>query len=460
MTIARTNPSRSLAAAFSAVAALITSCGIAHAQFQVGERIPHQFVTRLTAAANISDVQNRHGLALARAFEAQRVYVLESPSGSDDDEELAELEGDNELETVEPNRYVGGPEGNTQSFFMHSAPSLIDSQPTVDLLDLNHAHDTAIGTGIVIAVLDTGVTSTPRFAANLVPGGYDFVLESSDTSEVAQGIDTNANGLTDQLYGHGTFVTGLINLVAPGASILPIRVLDSDGVGSSYSVASGIYLAIQQGANVINLSLATPEKDEVIDVAIQAAEAAGVVVVASTGNDNDQRRQYPAAHRTVLSVTATDLFDVKAPFSNYGSYVELSAPGIDVVSVMPDGTAATASGTSFSAALVSGTVALARTAFPGETAAQTRARIISNGPALDDLNPDYAGKLGHARVAPALVVRGCLADFNGDSFLDFADFDAFVVAFEAGQANSDANMDGFLDFNDFDTFVTAFEAGC
>lgn len=442
------------------VIALLAACGIASAQFQIGERIPHQFVTRLTSNANIADVQGRHGLFVARAFEAERIYVLESPIGNDDDEELVELEGDNELESVEPNRYVGGPEGNTQSFFMNSVPELIETQPVVPFLDIGTAHNTSDGSGIVIAVLDTGITSTPRFASRLIGGGYDFVLESTSTDEVAQALDTNANGVSDQLYGHGTFVAGLINLVAPGASLLPIRVLDSDGVGSSYSVASGIYHAIQQGANVINLSLATPEKDEVIEAAIQAAEAAGIVVIASTGNDNDQHKQYPAAHNTVISVTATDLSDVKAPFSNYGSYVEMSAPGVDIVSVMPDGTAATASGTSFSAAFVTGTAALARAAFPSDSAENIRARLISRGPSIDNLNPDYQGKVGHVRVAPAFVVQSCIADFNSDSFLDFADFDAFILAFEAGAAISDVNMDGFLEFDDFDAFVAAFEAGC
>jgi subtilisin family serine protease len=441
-------------------AALLATCGLAHAQIQMGDRIPHQFVTRTAAGIDIADIQGRHGLLLARAYDAERVYVLEAPEGSDDEFELAELEGDSDLESVEPNRYIGGPEGNTQSFFMNSVPMLIETQPVVPFLGLGNAHSVTDGTGITIAILDTGTTSNPRFAARMITGGYDFVLEGSGSGEVAQGVDTNGNGVTDQLFGHGTFVAGLVNLVAPGASILPIRVLDSDGVGSSYTVASGIYHAIQQGANVINLSLATPEKDEVIEIAIQAAEAAGIVVIASTGNDNDQRKHYPAAHPTVLSVTATDITDVKAPFSNYGSYVEMSAPGVDIVSTMPDGTFATASGTSFSAAFVTGTAALARSAFPTELATQIRARLITRGPSIDDLNPGYQGKVGHVRVAPSYVVQSCIADFNGDAFLDFADFDAFVLAFEAGAASSDVNMDGFLEFSDFDTFVAAFEAGC
>ncbi|MDX2118856.1 MAG: S8 family serine peptidase [Planctomycetota bacterium] len=443
-----------------AALALLAACGSASAQIQIGDPVPHQFVARIVVGGDINNVALTHGLTLARQLNDDRVYLLEGFVGDDDESELAELEGDDEVESVEKNRYVGGPEGNTQSFFMSATPQLIDTQPVVPFLQIPAAWGYSDGTGITVAVLDTGVAPHPRIASRILTTGYDFILDTPGAVEVPQGVDTNGDGIVDQLFGHGTFVSGLTNLVAPGASILPVRVLDSDGVGTSFSVAAGIYHAIANGAKVINLSLSTPEKDEAIDIAIQEAEAAGVVVVASVGNDNSHAKRYPAGNTHVVSVSATAMDDVKAPFSNYGSYVEMSAPGIDLVSLMPNGGYAMASGTSFSAALVSGTAALARSAFPSETPAETRARLLSRGPSVDGVNPGYHGQLGHDRVAPLAVVQSCLADFNNDTFLDFSDFDAFVAAFEGGLATADVNFDGFLDFTDFDTFVVAFEAGC
>lgn len=263
---------------------------------------------------------------------------------------------------------------------------------------LPEAQQLSTGAGVRVAVLDTGVDRNhPALAGRLLPG-FDFVDYDTDPSE---GGSPGQSG-----YGHGTHVAGLVALAAPGARIMPIRVLDADGVGNAWVLAEAILYALDpdgnpatdDGAHVINLSLGSLARTGVLGAVLQIAACTppvaddpvldrsdpgyaddearcagrtGTVVVAAAGNDSsDKIKEYPAAEGaySLIAVAASNAAHKVAGFSNYGGWIDLAAPGEGLTSSMAGGGYATWSGTSMAAPLVAGTAALVRARFPAMSA--------------------------------------------------------------------------------------------
>ncbi|RMH18566.1 MAG: hypothetical protein D6696_12785, partial [Acidobacteria bacterium] len=199
-------------------------------------------------------------------------------------------------------------------------------------------------------------------------------------------------------FGHGTMVAGLVRLVAPEARIMPLRVFDDDGSGHLFDVVRAIYFAVDNGAEVINLSFGIDEPSPALLQAINYARQKGVVCVAAAGNDGGRERIYPAAFGTSLGVAATDLDDRLGDFSNYGSgLVSVAAPGVGVISAFPGGLFAAGWGTSFSTPLVSGTVALVRHRYAGgssSASSQVEKAVTKSAVRLLELN----GLIGSGRL--------------------------------------------------------------
>ncbi len=251
---------------------------------------------------------------------------------------------------------------------------------------------------VPVAVLDTGVELThPDLIGQLLPG-FDFVNNDSDPS------DDN---------GHGTRMTGIIvgrrnNAeggvgVAPDSRVMPLKVMGADGTGAYSDVASGITYAVDHGARVINLSLVGSAPSGLLQSAIDYATAHGVVAVAASGNGYSSTPTYPAAFPGVVAVGATNASDIRASFSNYGAWLSLAAPGVDVVTTSPGGVYTTSTGTSPAAAFASGVFALLLGAEPGLTGTAAIQRVLDGAADLGSSGWDPYYGFGRADAYAALV---------------------------------------------------------
>ncbi|NUT37435.1 MAG: type VII secretion-associated serine protease mycosin [Hamadaea sp.] len=251
----------------------------------------------------------------------------------------------------------------------------------------------ADGSGVTVAVIDSGVDgSHPDLAGQVLPG-KDFV-RSGDGQRDEVGHGTTVAGL---IAGRGDDSTGVLGL-APGAKILPVRVLDSrNRYDDARVVANALRWAVDHGAEVVNLSLggsvASPELADAIDYAFEK----DVVVVACTGNESPPdvaEVWYPAREPGVLAVTglARD-GDTLWPGSLSGPATVLAAPGTDLVGARPDGYW-TVEGTSFAAPLVTAAAALVRSKWPAMSAATVVNRLIRSAGDLGDPGRDTAYGFG------------------------------------------------------------------
>ncbi|WP_294744718.1 S8 family peptidase [uncultured Exiguobacterium sp.] len=245
----------------------------------------------------------------------------------------------------------------------------------------------------LVAVVDTGINSTYADFAGRVRTdlGYDFIRGKTSVtdpdghgSHVAGIIAANA----DNLYG--------IQGINPAASLIPIRVLDAHGQGSTSDVARGILHAVKKGARVINLSLEMDEKSRAIEDAIAYADQKKVLVVAASGNDGAKTISYPARYAHVLSVGATDRKDLRASFSNRGKGLDLVAPGVEIPSYIGDGELAYSSGTSMAAPHVTAVASLLMSLKPSLSPSATEKLLKSS--ARDLGTKGYDTSYGYGRL--------------------------------------------------------------
>lgn len=262
-----------------------------------------------------------------------------------------------------------------------------------DRMDVESTWNHSTGTGVTVAVLDTGIAEHPDLPDTIVDVPSPL------------GGSSRADG-----HGHGTHVAGTIAAVAdngvgvagvaPDVQLMAVKVLSDSGSGSSVSVANGILAAVDAGADVINMSLgggSPGSYQTVIDYALTR----GVSVVAAAGNSrrSGSPTSYPAALVGVTAVAATDRYSQYGWFSNSGNYVDLAAPGVDVLSTVPGGRYAAWNGTSMATPHVAAAVALVRqvgAANPEELLMQTAEDLGQPGH-----DPDFGAGL----IDPLLAVR-------------------------------------------------------
>jgi hypothetical protein len=280
-----------------------------------------------------------------------------------------------------------------------------------------------IGANVIVAVIDTGVDYSHFELAGNIWTNDDIA---------GNGIDDDGNGYIDDFYGwdfaygdsnpmdvhgHGTHVAGTIAAanngvgatgVAFGAMIMPVQVLDSDGYGSWDAVASGIRYAVDNGADIINLSLGGGYSSAIAS-ALSYANDMGVFVAAAAGNDGESTPGYPAYHSgdfdNVLSVGAHDSDDSLAWFSNRvgdSGAVQIDAPGVDVYSTLPGNSYDSWSGTSMATPHVAGVAALVLGANPNLTPGQLRGLLVHGASRSIDGSDSVGGLNAAMSVAMAL----------------------------------------------------------
>jgi len=356
------------------------------------EPVTAQGIVMLEPEGDIASFNQRHDTTTLDAISDLRLYLLALPDGFDEDTFETRASADEDVRWADLN-YTGrdiDPEGGTQSFFLAGFRQGYIGQDGIDLIGSDRIRHLADGSGITVAVLDSGIDRHHPTLADAVLQGWDFIDDDADPADDANGIDDDGDGTIDEMVGHGTFVAGLIRRVAPEARLLPVRIMNSDGLSTTWLLVKGLHHAAEHGADVINVSLGTTDRPQVLEYAVQRATERGAIVVAAAGNDGHRSStRYPAGFREagVLAVTATDDRDRLPAFSPVDEYIRLAAPGVRITSTVPRGEYGRASGTSFAAPLVAGTVALVRSLAPRAEAidvirlvAMTAAEIDGPGP--------------------------------------------------------------------------------
>ena len=212
---------------------------------------------------------------------------------------------------------------------------------------------------IKIAVVDTGVDLDHPDLVRRLTTGYN-AIDSSNNPDDDNGHGSHVAGIIASDTNNGVGMAG-ITWYNP---IIPVKVMGADGTGGSFYVAKGIRWAVDHGANVINLSLGNYQTCDVLEDSIDYALEKDVVVISAAGNDNTDQPSYPAAYGGVLGVAAVDWDGNRADFSNYGDYIDVAAPGVDIPSTYAKGKYAALSGTSMAAPHVTALAGLIRSINP------------------------------------------------------------------------------------------------
>ncbi|MFI4917265.1 MAG: S8 family peptidase [Phycisphaerales bacterium JB060] len=401
------------------IAILMTRVIVEVAHADDDEVVPGQVVVRFAPGADIPAFLARwraeYGAQVITRITSRPIYLLSVFEG-DEEEFVDDVEFDPALDWAEPN-YFGrdeNPDPGTQSIFVASTSGAFQSQPAMKALGVDAAQRIATGRGVIVAAIDSGLDAAhPVLAGRIAPGGWNFITGTPDVADVGDGIDSDGDDLIDEAVGHGTMVAGLFARIAPDARILPLKVLDSDGLTSTFLMVEAIFYAIDNGAHITNISMGTTRETLVIDAALAEARDAGMLVVASTGNEDDSNPRFPSGSSDesgsslgVLAVAAVDDENRRAEFSNYGQHVSLTAPGVDITSTTPGDGYGRANGTSFAAPMVAASAALYWSIAPDATAPQVRDRVLGLTVDVSALNPGYEGELGAGRLHAFWAVSG------------------------------------------------------
>ncbi len=298
----------------------------------------------------ISNFLSQYGTVVNTHLPRLGIYLIEITDGTTPIDMVAQMEDDPRIISVQPN-FLLDPMRPVQGSFAFPDESLEGDylgQPAAIMMNVTQAHLQSMGNNVRIAVIDGGVNyEHPAFDEKVI-SAYDYIDGDYDANDEPGGDNS----------GHGTFVAGVIHLIAPQADIYAYRVCDPSGEGNGYLVAEAIMQAVDNNCSVINLSLVTSSNHDAIATAIEYAKTKDILVVAAAGNGNSADPLYPACDPYVITVGAVDNESQIASFSNAAEYVDVYAPGVDIYSPYLENGYAWWSGTSFATPFVTGQAAL------------------------------------------------------------------------------------------------------
>ena len=281
---------------------------------------------------------------------------------------------------------------------------LYDRQWALPKINALAAWAISSGSDVTIAVLDSGVdVEHPDLAARIVRG-YDFVNDD-DNADDDNGHGTHVAGIAAAISNNGIGIAGL----AWNANIMPLKILNRSGIGTVSNLVRAICWAVTERADIINMSLSSPFISHTAYTAVDYAISQGIVLFAAAGNHSQRGNPilYPAAYKRVIAVAATDHDDLQAKFSNTGTYVDIAAPGVDILSTdtrAGQSIWAYKSGTSMSSAYAAGLAALILSVDPDLSPDQVKTVIIDSVVDLGDPGRDVVFGYGRIDVAAALSV--------------------------------------------------------
>lgn len=265
--------------------------------------------------------------------------------GFSDPADLAELlDGEGEMSMIFPVTTPPLPEGGVQPGAQGLFAGLLE------WLGIS-GDNSSFGSGVKIAILDTGVASHPAFQSRI--RSIDLVDMPGDPSA----LNGHGTAVASLIIGNGAMTPG----VAPGAEIISVRVADDRGISDSFLLARGIIAAVDAGARLINISMGSLGRSPLLDNAVTYAQERGALIFAAAGNNGIDQIHYPAANQGVIAVGSVDAAGKHLDFSNTGNQLAITAPGYALNTAWPGGQAAMVSGTSFSTPIVVGAVAAVMT---------------------------------------------------------------------------------------------------
>lgn len=351
-----------------------------------------------------------------RDKELNRIYLVRYTDNISPEIVAKELSYEPEVEYAEPKII------HTLAFEPSNDPKYVDgSQWALRKIQIEYVWQNLIVDSILIAIIDTGV--------DILHEDLKDNIWYNRREIPNNGIDDDNNGYIDDVVGwdfagrdgftpdnqpfpghpHGTHVAGIVAAstnngigiagVFPKSKVMVVKVSSDDPNDTRIIYGyEGIVYAVDNGARVINCSWGSymPSKfgQDVINYAIRN----GVIVVAAAGNKNSEIPFYPASYEGVISVAATDSLDRKAYFSNFGKRIDISAPGVNIISTFPGNRYAYLSGTSMASPHVAGVIAILLSQNLALTSEQVKQKIRITADKIDDLNPEFKYKLGYGRL--------------------------------------------------------------
>jgi hypothetical protein len=422
---------------------LFILCSVVSAEAQF------RYIVRTTNSSALQTLCRFVGCSIERNLgdPLSRLFLVNSPINIEINPFLLALTRQIGIEHLEVDQIVSIPIGGARDFLRRLTPphGLSDRAPvnfygdtvwngyaaqpaaaTIRVAEAQRAFRVE-GRGIV-AIIDTGVDPNHPALRNAIVPGYDFTRDepgfaselldvNQSTAAVVDGasprvVNDNTIAVVNQstaavvddpnfaAFGHGTMVAGVVHLVAPRASLMPLKAFRADGSGYLSNILRAVYWAAQHGAQIINMSFSTPGYSRELRQALDYSVSRRMISAASAGNDGRRTIVYPAGLDSVMGVASTDPNDRRSSFSNYGDgLVWVGAPGEAVISTYPFGTYSASWGTSFSTGFVSGAAALLLNLQPGAGHWRTAEAIGNAKPIGRDMGH---GRLDVVRALSAL----------------------------------------------------------